>query len=98
MEVSGQLHAPADLTAAKQGPVPVVEEDGFAPEPVWTVWRRDTLLSLPENKPRILVRATRSIATIPTELSHRTDRIFFPKLAHLWLVNFSNKKAMSLDT
>jgi hypothetical protein len=37
MEVSGQLHAPAALLPPGKGPpVPIVQETGWAPEPVWT--------------------------------------------------------------
>jgi hypothetical protein len=37
MGVSGQLHAPAALFAPGKGPpVPIVQETGWAPEPVWT--------------------------------------------------------------
>jgi hypothetical protein len=36
LEVSGQLHAPAVLPQGKEPPVPI----GWAPEPVWTTWRR----------------------------------------------------------
>jgi hypothetical protein len=37
MGVSGQHHAPATLLPpGKEPPVPVVQEAGWAPEPVWT--------------------------------------------------------------
>jgi hypothetical protein len=37
MGVSGQRHAPAALLSAGKGPpVPIVQEAGWAPEPVWT--------------------------------------------------------------
>jgi hypothetical protein len=37
MEVSGQRHAPAALLPPGKGPpVPIVQEAGWAPEPVWT--------------------------------------------------------------
>ena len=34
MGVCGQLHAPAAFTPGKD-PVPIVQEAGWAPEPVW---------------------------------------------------------------
>jgi hypothetical protein len=34
--VSGQRHAPAALCPGKRPPVPIVQEAGWAPEPVWT--------------------------------------------------------------
>jgi hypothetical protein len=37
MGVSGQRHAPAALLPPEKGPpVPIVQEAGWAPEPVWT--------------------------------------------------------------
>jgi hypothetical protein len=41
LEASGQLHAPAALTPGKEPPVPIGEEVGLIPEPVWTTWRRE---------------------------------------------------------
>jgi len=39
MEVNGQLHSPAALLAERT-PVHIGWESGWAPEPVWTRWRR----------------------------------------------------------
>jgi hypothetical protein len=36
MRVSGQRHAPAALPPGKGSPVPIGQEAGWAPEPVWT--------------------------------------------------------------
>jgi hypothetical protein len=36
--VSGQLHAQAALSPGKEPPVPIGQEAGWAPEPVWTTW------------------------------------------------------------
>jgi hypothetical protein len=36
MGVSGQHHAPAALYPGKEPPVPILQEAGWAPEPVWT--------------------------------------------------------------
>jgi hypothetical protein len=37
MRVSGQRHAPAEILPPRKGPpVPIVQEAGWAPEPVWT--------------------------------------------------------------
>jgi hypothetical protein len=41
MEVSGQLHVPAALPLGKEPTVPTGQEAGWAPEPVWTLWRRE---------------------------------------------------------
>jgi hypothetical protein len=41
MEVSGQLHASADLPPGKEPPVPIRYETGWAPDQVWTTWRRE---------------------------------------------------------
>jgi hypothetical protein len=39
--VSGQLHAPGALPPGKEPPVPIGQEVGWAPEPVWVTWRRE---------------------------------------------------------
>jgi hypothetical protein len=41
MEVSSQLHVPAALTPGKKPLVPIVQETGWDPEPVWTQWWRE---------------------------------------------------------
>jgi hypothetical protein len=41
LEVNGQLHGPTTLTPGKFPLVPVVYEAGWAPEQVWTLWRRE---------------------------------------------------------
>jgi hypothetical protein len=43
MEVSGQLQAPAALPPRNCRPVTIVREDEWAPEAVWTRWRRERL-------------------------------------------------------
>jgi hypothetical protein len=43
--VSGQLHAPGALPLGKETRVTIVNEAGWAPEPVWTTWRRENSLS-----------------------------------------------------
>jgi hypothetical protein len=40
-EVSGQLHAPAALPPGKEPPLSIGQKAGWAPEPVWTTWRRE---------------------------------------------------------
>jgi hypothetical protein len=40
MEAGGQLHASATLPPAKEPQASIVQEVGWAPEPVWTLWRR----------------------------------------------------------
>jgi hypothetical protein len=38
--VSGQLHAPALLSAGQEPPIPTEYEDRWNPEPLWALWRR----------------------------------------------------------
>jgi hypothetical protein len=40
-EMSGQHHAPAALSQGKQPQAPIGQEVGWAPEPVWTIWRSE---------------------------------------------------------
>jgi len=40
MEMSGQLHAPAALPQGEEHLAPIWWEVGWAPEPVWMLWRR----------------------------------------------------------
>jgi hypothetical protein len=44
MEVSGQLYSPAALPLRKEAPVTIGEEDGWASEPVWTLWSKEKSL------------------------------------------------------
>jgi hypothetical protein len=41
LEMSSQVYAPAALPPKKEPPVPIGWEVGWAPEPVWTTWRRE---------------------------------------------------------
>jgi hypothetical protein len=41
MEVNVHFHVPAALPPGKGPPVPIGQEAGRAPEPVWTTWRRE---------------------------------------------------------
>jgi hypothetical protein len=53
MGVSGQRHAQAALLPPWKGPpVPIVQEAGWAPEPVWTQRIEENSLSLPGIEPR----------------------------------------------
>jgi hypothetical protein len=42
MAVVAQLYAPTVLSPKKRPPVLNGEEAGWAPEPVWELWRRET--------------------------------------------------------
>jgi hypothetical protein len=50
MEVSDQLHAPATFPQGKQPPVPIRQEDGWAPELVLTLWTRGRSLASSGNQ------------------------------------------------
>jgi len=61
MGVSGQHHAPAALLPPGKGPpVPIVQEAGWASEPVWTQDRGKILCPLPVIEPRSPGRPVRS--------------------------------------
>ena len=63
MGVGGQHHSPAALPPGKD-PVPIVQEAGWAPGPVWT-----GVENLAPTGIRSPDRPARSVVTIPTELS-----------------------------
>jgi hypothetical protein len=50
MEVSGQLYVPAALPPKKEHLLSIGQEAGWAPEPVWTLWRRDKSLAPAGNR------------------------------------------------
>jgi hypothetical protein len=59
--MSGQRHAPAALYPwGKDPPVPIVQEAGWAPEPVWTQRLEKNSLPPPEIEPRSPGRPARS--------------------------------------
>jgi hypothetical protein len=61
MGVSGQHHAPAALLPPGKGPpVPIVQEAGWAPEPVWTQRLEENPLPPPGIEPRSPGRPARS--------------------------------------
>jgi len=41
MDVNGQLHAPAALLPGKKAQIPIAEEVGWVPVPVWTRWQKE---------------------------------------------------------
>jgi hypothetical protein len=45
VEVNVELHAQAVLPLEKEPPLPIVEEAGWAPEPAWTLWRKEKSLA-----------------------------------------------------
>jgi len=68
MEVGGQPHAPAASTPGKD-PVPIVQEAGWAPGPVWMGGKsRPYRDSIPD-------RPARSSVAIPTELLGPRDKL-----------------------
>jgi len=61
MELSGHVHAAADLPPERT-PVPIEQEDRWAPEAVWMILRRDKCLTTAWV--RILGRPARNLLTI----------------------------------
>jgi hypothetical protein len=56
VEVSCQLHAPAALLPEKSTLAPIVDEAGWAPEPVWTLWKTEKSCTCWESNPGHPVR------------------------------------------
>jgi hypothetical protein len=59
--VSDQFHAPAALP-----PVPIAQEAGWAPEPVWTLWRTE---------PRPSGNRTRTVQTVAIQTPKKYGNI-----------------------
>jgi hypothetical protein len=59
------------LYSRGKSPVPIGEETGWAPEPVWKMWRREKPLALVWNQ----TPAVQPV-TIPTELSWLTTDVY----------------------
>jgi hypothetical protein len=54
MEVSGQVHVSIVLTPEKDSPVPIGQEAGWAPEPVWTLWKIENFPVSSENQTSVI--------------------------------------------
>jgi hypothetical protein len=66
--MSGQLHAPAALTARKDPPVHIQYEVRWTPQPVWTIGEVEILESARTRSPTLRASRPQTVA-IPTELS-----------------------------
>jgi hypothetical protein len=42
--VGSECHAPVAVLPGKDAPVPIVQKDWWAPEPVWIIWRSENYL------------------------------------------------------
>jgi hypothetical protein len=60
---------PGRFTLGKEPPVPIGQEAGWAPEPVWTLWRRENSISLAGNR----TPSSQSPVPILTEISWLND-------------------------
>jgi hypothetical protein len=49
MYVSCQLHSPTALSPEKESPIPIRWDAGWAPDPVWTLWKREKCIALAGN-------------------------------------------------
>jgi hypothetical protein len=65
MQISDQIHEPTALSQGNETPKPTDKEAGRAPEPVFTIWKREKkALALAWNRNR-----NPQLSTPPTELS-----------------------------
>jgi hypothetical protein len=64
---------PSRFTPGIESPVPIGEEAGQAPEPVWTLWRRGKYLQLLGIEPRT---SSLQPVSIPTALAFPNEYIF----------------------
>jgi hypothetical protein len=60
MEVNGGVHSPAALPLGKEPLTPIGWEAGWAPEPVWTMRRKEKFFSLPGIESRLPDHPARS--------------------------------------
>ena len=66
MDLGGQLHVPVCSPLRRKPPSPIKQETLWATEPVWAVWRKETLII--SVRTRTLYRSALSLGTVPTEL------------------------------
>jgi hypothetical protein len=64
MEVSGKLSAPVALPTGEERLVPIVEEAGWAPEPVWTLYSTRKSHVHPGNRNPAVQRAAMPTPTL----------------------------------
>jgi hypothetical protein len=83
MEVNSQIHSPAVLPMGKEPPVHIGMQVGWTPEPVWTLWSREKILSPTGNR-----TSTVQPIAIVTELS-RLKRYRFQPIVGRCSVCFS---------
>jgi hypothetical protein len=76
MKVSGQLHDPTALPAVKEPPIPIGYVVWWTPEPVWTLWRREKILTPAGNQTAVVYPVA-----MPTEL-------FRLLIGQKWIVNW----------
>jgi hypothetical protein len=65
MEMNDQLHAPGRFTLGEEQPIPIGQEASWAPEPVWTLWRRQKSVTPTGNKTELLHRLSMGIFVAP---------------------------------
>ena len=82
MEVACQLQTPSTLHTVKQPLIPTEQENGWAPESVWTFWRRQKSLAFAGNQ--TTNRPTYSSVTITTTLSQHPIPQSCPTMYHVY--------------
>jgi hypothetical protein len=88
--VSGQLHAPVALSPGKEPPVPIGEEVGWTPAPVWKTWRSEKSSHYRDsNSDPSVVQLVASRYTDYFIPAHKLKKKFWTKTLYAFLVSQS---------
>jgi hypothetical protein len=86
MEVSSQIHTPAVLSPGKMVPVPIREEAGWAPEPVWTRKREKFFAPARNRIPIVQSVVSHKMTELPRLQGVFCNRLYITQTVNYYLV------------